>query len=186
MMQNLMLTLLESFKRCGKIKRLSLRKIPRIPRQLQKGKFVPKTERNKPKGTSKPIQCFECQGYGHTAAKCTNRKEKSKSKALNVAWDEESDEEVSEPDSSSSESGKFIAFMALFNASSMQESKSEDDLDINEISNEEQADEDYQKLLQESIRISKISEKRALKIKAMEEKNTSLQVALTDSRSKVS
>ena len=33
--------------------------------------------------------------------------------------------------------------------------------------------------------MSKISEKRALKLKAMEEKNTSLQAVLTDSQSKV-
>ena len=76
-------------------------------------------EKNKSKGTSKLIRSFECQGYGHTAAKCANCKEKSKGKALNVAWDEESNEEVSESDSASSESGKFIAFMALSNTSSV-------------------------------------------------------------------
>ena len=43
--------------------------------------------------------------------------------------------------------------MALSNASSVQESKSEDDLDIDEFSDEEQADEDYQNLLQESVRM---------------------------------
>ncbi|XXG61691.1 hypothetical protein AAC387_Pa05g0236 [Persea americana] len=123
------------------------------PNAISKGKFVPKTERNKPKGASNPIQCYECLGYGHTAAKCANRREKSKGKALNVAWDEESNEEESKPDSPSSESGKFIAFMALSNASSVHESKSEDDLDINEISDKEQADEDYQRLLKESVRM---------------------------------
>ena len=39
-----------------------------------KGKFVPKSEQNQTKGTPKPIKCFECQGYGHTAAKCANRR----------------------------------------------------------------------------------------------------------------
>ena len=75
--------------------------------------------------------------------------------------------------------------MALSNTSSVQESKSEDDIDINKISDEEQANEDYQKLFQESVKMSKTSEKRALKLKAMEEKNTSLQAALTNSQSKV-
>ena len=75
--------------------------------------------------------------------------------------------------------------MALSNTSSVQESKSEDDLDINEISDEKQADEDYQRLLQESVRMSKTSEKRAVKIKAMEEKNITMQSALTDCQSKV-
>ena len=75
--------------------------------------------------------------------------------------------------------------MELSSASSVQEFKFEDDMDINEFSDEEQADEDYQKLLQEFVRMSKISKKIALKIKAMDEKNSSLQVALTDSQSKV-
>ena len=62
-----------------------------------KTKSVP--EKNPSKGSTKPIQCFECQGYGHTAAKCANRKEKSKGKALNVSWEEDTDEEKSEPES---------------------------------------------------------------------------------------
>ena len=33
-----------------------------------KTKFV--SEKNTSKGSTKPIQCFECQGYGHTTAKC--------------------------------------------------------------------------------------------------------------------
>ena len=89
------------------------------PKAVTKGKFVPKTERNKTKGASKPIQCYECQGFGHTVAKCVNRKEKSKGKVLNVVWDEESNDEVPEPDSPSSESGKFIAFMALSNCQAL-------------------------------------------------------------------
>ena len=76
--------------------------------------------------------------------------------------------------------------MELSNTSSVQESKSEDDLDINESSNGEQdGDEDYQKLFQESVRMSKISKKRALKLKAMEEKNALLQATLTNSQYKV-
>ena len=90
-----------------------------------------------------------------------NRKEKSRGKALNVAWDEEFDEKVSEPNSPSSESGKFIAFTTLSNTSFVLESKSADDLDTNEISDEEQANEDYQKPLQESVKMSKISEKES-------------------------
>ena len=41
--------------------------------------------------------------------------------------------------------------MTLSNASSVQESKSDDDLDINEFSDEEYDDEDYKKLLQEYV-----------------------------------
>ena len=139
-------------KKMWKNKKAFTRKDSMNPKASSKGEFVPKMERNKSEGTSKPIQCFECQEYGHTIAKCANRKEKSKGKALNVAWDEEFNKEVSKPDSPSSESGKFIFFMALSNTSSVQESKSEDDLDTND-SDEEQTDEDYQKLFQEFIRM---------------------------------
>ena len=54
------------------------------PEAPSKTKFGPKPEKNPSKGSSKPIQCYECQGHGHTAAKCANRKEKSKAKTLNV------------------------------------------------------------------------------------------------------
>ena len=59
-------------------------------------------------------------------------------------------------------------------------------MDINEFSDgEHDGDEDYQKLFQESVRMSKISKKRALKLKAMEEKNALLQATLTNSQYKV-
>ena len=61
------------------------KKDPLNPKAVSKGKFVPKTEREKSKGTTKPIQCFECQGFGHTATKCANWQQKSKGKALSVA-----------------------------------------------------------------------------------------------------
>ena len=71
------------------------------------------------------------------ASKLANRKEKSKGKALHIALNEEYDEEVFEPDSPTSDSGKLVAFIALSNTSSVQESKSDDDLDINEFTDEE-------------------------------------------------
>ena len=59
-------------------------------------------------------------------------------------------------------------------------------MDIKEFSDgEHDGDEDYQKLFQESIRMSKIREKRSLRLKAMEGKNISLQATLIDSQSKV-
>ena len=77
--------------------------------------------------------------------------------------------------------------MAISNTSFVQGSKSDEDLEINEFSYEEQdADEDYQKLFLEYVRMSKISEKRTLKLKAMKEKNASLQVTLIASQSTVS
>lgn len=57
--------------------------------------------------------------------------------------------------------------MALSNVSSVQESKSDEELDLNDFSDQEQdVKEDYKRLLQESFRMAKTSEKRALKLKA--------------------
>ena len=80
---------------------------------------MPKTERNQSTGTPKPVKCFECQGYGHTAAKCVNRKKKSKGKVLNVSWEEDTDEEKSEPESPDNDFKNCVAFMALSIVSSM-------------------------------------------------------------------
>lgn len=64
------------------------------------------------KNSSKGIKCFECQGYGHIAAKCANRVERRLERALNVTWDDDSEEEKSESESISECGGKFIAFMS--------------------------------------------------------------------------
>ena len=127
----------KKFKKMWKNKKSLANKDSQYPKAHSKGKSLPKTERNQSTGTPKPVKCFECQGFGHTVAQCANRRDKSKGEALNVAWDEDSDEDVSEPDSPSSEFGKFIAFMAVSNTSSMQGSKSDEDLEINDFSDEE-------------------------------------------------
>lgn len=130
-------------------------------------------------------------GHGHTVAKCANRKEKCKGKALNVSWEEETQDEKSEPDSSSNDIGKFVVFIAMSNVSYVkgsfdEDSKSDEDKDLNDFSDQEQdIEEDYRRLLQESVTMSKISEKIALKLKAIESKNTYLQVTLEDPKSKV-
>ena len=136
----------KKFKKMWKNKKSLANKDSQYPKAHSKGKSLPKTERNQSTGTPKPVKCFECQGYGHTAAQYANRRDKSKGKILNVAWDEDSNEDVSEPYSPSNESGKFIAFMGISNTSSMQGSKSDEDLEINEFSDEEHdANEDYKK-----------------------------------------
>lgn len=65
--------------------------------------YVPKgdkpTEKSFSKSSSKDIKCFECQGYGHIAAKCANRVDKWLDRALNVTWDDESKDEKSELES---------------------------------------------------------------------------------------
>ena len=106
-----------------------------------KTKFV--SEKNTSKGSTKPIQCFECQGYGHVATKCANRKEISKGKALNVSWEEDTDEEKSEPESPDNDFKDCVAFMALSTVSSLQgssdrESKSNDNSDSDNLSSPQQ------------------------------------------------
>eukprot|EP00268_Persea_americana_P034952 TRINITY_DN3454_c0_g1_i2.p1 TRINITY_DN3454_c0_g1~~TRINITY_DN3454_c0_g1_i2.p1 ORF type:complete len:227 (-),score=57.35 TRINITY_DN3454_c0_g1_i2:922-1602(-) len=155
-----------------------------------KTKSVP--EKNPSKGYIKPIQCFECQGYGHTAAKCANKKEKSKGQALNVSWEEDTDEEKSEPESPNNDFKNCVAFMALSTVSSLQgssdrESKSNDNSDFDNFSDDDKDWETaYKKLLQDSIRMSKISKKRALKLKDMESQNSFLTAQLEESQAKVS
>lgn len=155
-----------------------------------KTKSVP--EKNSSKESTKPIQCFECQCYGHNAAKCANRKEKSKGKALNMSWEEDTDEEKSEPESLDNDFKNCVAFMALSIVSSMQgssdrESKSDDNSDSDNFSDDDKNWETaYKKLLQDSIRMSKISKKRALKLKEMESQNSSLTAQLEELHAKVS
>ena len=125
-----------------------------------KTKSMPK--KNPSKRSTKLIQCFECQGHGHTAAKCANRKEKSKDKALNVSWEEDTDEEKSEPESPDNDFKNCVAFMALsavysLHSSSDRESKSDDNSDSDNFSDDDKDWETaYKKLLQDSIRKSDV------------------------------
>lgn len=48
------------------------------------------------KDSAKGTKCFECQGYGHYANECANKKNDTKKKALNTSWDEKSSEEEQE------------------------------------------------------------------------------------------
>lgn len=81
--------------------------------------------------------------------------------------------------------------MAVSNASSVQgsfdkESKLDEDINHDDFSDQEQdVEQDCRRLPQESVRMFKISEKRALKLKAMESNNASLQTTLEDSKFKV-
>ena len=114
-----------------------------------KTKSVP--EKNPSKGSTKPIQPFECQGYGHT--ECANKKEKSNGKFFNVSWEDDTDEEKSEPESPDDDFKNCVAFMALSTVSSMQgsfdrESKSDENSDSdNFFDDDEDSETAYKKLL---------------------------------------
>ena len=111
-----------------------------------KTKSVP--EKNPSKGSTKPIQCFECQGFGHPAYKCANWLERNKGKALNVSWEEDSENENSES-KSQFEYAKFVAFMSSTNLSFEQGSSDKSKCD--DLSDEEQDLEiAYKKLLKDS------------------------------------
>ena len=134
--------------------------------QKNKTKYVPNSEKNPSKGSTKPIQRFECQGYGHITTKCANKKEKSKGKALNIAWEEDTDEEKSELESPNNEFKNCVSFIVVSTISSMQgssnrESKSDENSDSDNFSDDDKDWETaYKKLLQDSICMSKISKKK--------------------------
>ena len=60
---------------------------------------------------------------------------------MNISWEDDSKEENREPESSSNESKRFVAFMArstsLLQGSSDKDSKLDEDLDIHDFSNNE-------------------------------------------------
>lgn len=154
---------------------------------------VPKRDKPSGKSFSKGIQCFECQGYGHIAAECANRKEKRLSKALNITWDNDSENENCEPKSPTQGPRKFIAFMAKYldifseQGSSDRDSKSDEDLSLNGFADEEHDLEvSYMKLLKDSIRLIMTNDRMTLKLKSMESQNSSLKVELDHTRAKVS
>ncbi|RWR91205.1 LRR.XII-like protein [Cinnamomum micranthum f. kanehirae] len=60
----------KNFKKMWKNRKSITKKDSHNPKATTKGKFAQEIEKNQDKGTSKPIQCFECQGYGNTTAKC--------------------------------------------------------------------------------------------------------------------
>lgn len=93
---------------------------------------------------------------------------------MNVSWEDNSLEEDSEPKSPSHESRKSVAFMGRSNVFSMQglsdkESNSDEDLDLHDFSdNKQDLEAEHRRVLQDSILMSKINEKRALKLTTME------------------
>ena len=88
-----------------------------------------------------------------------------------MSWEDDADEEKSEPESPDNDFKNCVVFMALSTISSMQgssdrESKSNDNSDSDNFSDDDKDWETaYKKLLQGSIRMSKISKKRVLKMK---------------------
>lgn len=87
------------------------------------------SEKNVSKIPPKSTHCFECKGFGHYASQCVNRTFRTQGKVLNVTWDDDSDQDCneSEPESSSPEHGKFMAFMARSNDSFVQKSVEKSD-----------------------------------------------------------
>lgn len=49
-------------------------------------------EEKEEKKTRDEIQYYECKAFGHKAIEYANRKNNFKSKAMNVTWDDDSDE----------------------------------------------------------------------------------------------
>lgn len=62
----------KKFKKYLNINKKNLNKEFSKNKSFNKSKFVPKIDKTSSKNTNKPIQCFECQGFGHPASKCAN------------------------------------------------------------------------------------------------------------------
>lgn len=112
---------------------------------------------------------------------------------MNVTWGDDSENEKNEPESPTQGFGKFIAFMtrsseiSSMQGSSDRDSKLDEDLSLNGFSDEEQDMEaSYMKLLKDLIQLTKINDRMALKLKAIESQNSSLKVELDDTRAKMS
>lgn len=129
------------------------------------------------KDSTKGTKCFECQGYGHYANECANKKNGTKKKALNTTWDEESSEEEekdAEADSSENMNGKFVAFMAK----SLFDNDTDADHD-NEMSDQEKNWEElYHTTYADCVRMTRYGNKIAIKFKAAQKESSALKIEL--------
>ena len=128
------------------------------------------------KKSSKGIKCYKCEGYGHIASNCGNRK--SKMKAFNLKRSEFEKLDTSKE--------KYIAFIATFGSVTPQvSSNDETDHDDNESETEHDWQAEYQTLFAKTMKMLKINEKVANKWKESEEKNSSLKAKLPEALAKI-
>ncbi|XXG73420.1 hypothetical protein AAC387_Pa07g2340 [Persea americana] len=128
--------------------------------------------------SSKGIKCYKCEGYGHIASDCGNRK--SKAKAFNLKRSE-----FEKPDTSKE---KYIAFMATTSGSVTSQVPSNDGTnhDDNESETVHDWQAEYQILFVKTMKMLKINEKVATSWKESEEQNTFLKAELLEALTKVS
>ena len=108
--------------------------------------------------------------FWHYATECANKKKRTKKKALNTTWDEESSKEEKDPsiDTSETVNSKFVAFMA----------KSQSNNDTNEYHVDEMLDQekDYEELHHTTyanhVRMTKYGNKITIKFKDAQENST--------------
>eukprot|EP00268_Persea_americana_P007175 TRINITY_DN12647_c0_g1_i6.p1 TRINITY_DN12647_c0_g1~~TRINITY_DN12647_c0_g1_i6.p1 ORF type:complete len:125 (+),score=30.11 TRINITY_DN12647_c0_g1_i6:168-542(+) len=105
------------------------------------------------KKSSKGIKCYKCEGYGHIAGNCGNRK--SKTKAFNLKRSE-----FEKPDTSKE---KCIAFMAITSGFVTPQVSSNDGTDHDDSESEMVHDwqAEYQILFAKTMKMLKINEKVA-------------------------
>ncbi|XXG89760.1 hypothetical protein AAC387_Pa12g1686 [Persea americana] len=134
----------------------------------------------------KGIECYECQGYGQIVNDCGNKK--SKKKALNTTWEDETsyeNDETPKSDKPDIGKGKFIAFMETFgSATSHVSSEPETDQDT-ELDEEPDWKAEYETLFKKTMKMVKVNEKVAINWKVSEEKNSSLKAELAEALAKV-
>ncbi|KAL6986439.1 hypothetical protein U1Q18_052640 [Sarracenia purpurea var. burkii] len=158
-----------------------------------KGKNYTKIEKKKSNVQNFSIQCFECQGFGHIAQDCANKKKK-KEKVLSVTWDDDSSSAESESEQEG-EGGNYVAFTASASVTRSECPDIDSDADTgNELEQSDcESDKDnddlqcaYDNLCKESYKLTKIVTKQSVKIKFLEKENSGLKSELENFQSEVS
>ena len=122
-----------------------------------------KSSKFEKKDSVKGTKCFECQGYGHYANECANKKNGTNKNALNITWDEESSsKEEKDTEADSSENVKFVAFMAK----SLSDNDTNEDHDDEILDQEKDWEELYHTTYADCVRMTKYGNKITIKFKA--------------------
>ncbi|GFZ21725.1 hypothetical protein Acr_29g0008870 [Actinidia rufa] len=152
-------------------------------KSFDKVKFVRKSSQK---------QCFECHGFGHIAAECSNKKKTKGSKVLTVTWSDSENEEESDDDD---ETENFTAFMAI-NDGKIGRSSKESDNDKSDESDEtigsQEAEYDeeengdlqqaYNQLYKESYKLVEVKMKLSKKLKEALKEIDSLRLVNEDAK----
>ena len=129
----------------------------------------------------KGTKCFECQGYGHYANECANKKngtKKKKGSQHNLGWEEEKEPSV---DISEIVNDNFVAFITKSLSDNDTDQDNEDEI----LDQEKDWEELYHTTYADCFKMTKYGNKITIKIKTAQEKNPALKNELEQALEKV-